>query len=355
MTPGRCISRTAGTVAALLLFGRCCLMAGGADMAWDEILNTEKNPPAQSFQSRGKARFAVLGRLAEQESALLRFRARYPEDPRCFDAGLRLASVLAVQSDLMPDPARFEQAMALLQKMRRRPGLSVELQADVGFAALSLQMRRIQRRDEATREWLSRDLARLKKAFPTDRRLPRLIVEVASFYDAKPRQKSAMLYEALRLTSEPALKMRISDDLKRLDLLGRPLSLEFLSMRGAPVSIADFEGIVVVVYFFANWSPPSVAGLEDLAEVMRKFSNKKVRAIGISLDQSEAEAKVALSTAGLQVPVYFDGRSWESPLVRTFGVNALPTVWVVDRRGVLRILNARENLFDVVQALIRER
>jgi hypothetical protein len=57
----------------------------------------------------------------------------------------------------------------------------------------------------------------------------------------------------------------------------------------------------------------------------------------------------------LKIPVYFDGKSWESPLVRKFGVNALPTVWVIDRRGILRSLNAGENLADVVEALVMER
>ncbi len=297
----------------------------------------------------------VLSRLAEQERALVRFRARYPRDARSFDAGLRLARVLAVQSDLMPDQGRFEQGMTLLQSMRRTPGLSLERRADLDFATLSLKMRRIQRRDRATREWLTKDMERLRKSYPGDGRIPPLIVEVASFYSEKPKQQSAMLYEALRLTSDPALKMRISDDLKRLGLLGRPLPLEFTSMQGTPVSIADFEGTVVVVYFFADWSPPSIAGLEDLAEVLRKFSDRKVRAIGISLDRSEAAAKVASGTAGLKIPVYFDGKSWESPLVRKFGVNALPTVWVVDRRGILRSLNAGENLADVVEALVMER
>ena len=45
---------------------------------------------------------------------------------------------------------------------------------------------------------------------------------------------------------------------------------------------------------------------------------------------------------------------WNGPVVRALGINALPTVWVVDKAGVLRTLNAKTDYRSLVQRLIRE-
>ena len=56
-------------------------------------------------------------------------------------------------------------------------------------------------------------------------------------------------------------------------------------------------------------------------------------------------------------PVAFDGKGWESPLVRSLGINSLPTLWIVDRKGNLRALNARTDreASALIAQLLRER
>ena len=51
-------------------------------------------------------------------------------------------------------------------------------------------------------------------------------------------------------------------------------------------------------------------------------------------------------------PVYCDGRGWEGATVRSVGLNAVPTTWVLGRDGTLLTLNARGP--GVAEAAIRE-
>ena len=53
-------------------------------------------------------------------------------------------------------------------------------------------------------------------------------------------------------------------------------------------------------------------------------------------------------------PVACDGKGWESPLVRGLGINALPTVWLLDAHGRLRSLNALESAVAQARQLLRE-
>jgi len=53
-------------------------------------------------------------------------------------------------------------------------------------------------------------------------------------------------------------------------------------------------------------------------------------------------------------PAYFDGKGWESPLARSLGINALPSVWILDKKGILRTFNAREGTTNWIQNLLRE-
>ena len=45
---------------------------------------------------------------------------------------------------------------------------------------------------------------------------------------------------------------------------------------------------------------------------------------------------------------------WPSELGDEFGITGIPTMWLVDKKGALRELNARENLTEKVEKLLAE-
>ena len=41
-------------------------------------------------------------------------------------------------------------------------------------------------------------------------------------------------------------------------------------------------------------------------------------------------------------PTAFDGKGWQNSIAREFGVNTIPTLWLIDKKGRLAYLNARD-------------
>lgn len=337
-----------------------CLLAlsapawGGVNEDWRRIVDLDAGPQLK-FGNREEARLLAIGQLDRQEPALRAFIAAHPEDPRAADAGLRLAHLLAVRSDLQSRPAAYAEAMRVLDGLEKSaPPARL---ADIAFARISLHMRRLQEPEptERQRDDLLAQARVFESRFAGDRRIAPLLTEIATLYDREPDEKRNLLNEALGKAPGEALVKRINDDLKRIAMLGRPITLAFTSVQGGQVDVRQFRGSVTLVYFFASWSSPSVAGLGVVKGVLSQFGRDEVKPVGVSLDTDKNALDAELKTYGVNWPVYFDGKGWDSPLVRSFGINAIPTVWILDRAGNLRTLSGRDDTEGIIRGLLRER
>ena len=51
-------------------------------------------------------------------------------------------------------------------------------------------------------------------------------------------------------------------------------------------------------------------------------------------------------------PTHFDGLGCTWAFPRSLGINALPTVWMIDKKGILRSINARANYETWIRQLL---
>ena len=77
-----------------------------------------------------------------------------------------------------------------------------------------------------------------------------------------------------------------------------------------------------------------------------------MQVIAVSLDPKPEPLGELLKSKTFAWPVIRDGQGWESPLIRSFGINALPTVWLLDREGKLRSLDGLENTGGQIRRLL---
>lgn len=131
---------------------------------------------------------------------------------------------------------------------------------------------------------------------------------------------------------------------------------------GESIDIQDYRGKVVIVDFWAVWCQPCISFVPYLKKVVSKHP-EDVKIIGISCDdaglsdQATAEQRSKLgeivvecaSKHGMDWPIFLGAE-----IHQKWCITGIPTIFVVDRRGVLRSLDARATLAKTVRQLLKE-
>lgn len=142
--------------------------------------------------------------------------------------------------------------------------------------------------------------------------------------------------------------------LKRLDMVGKPLAMQFTALDGREVDLGQMKGKVVLVDFWASWCVPCVAELPQILATYDKLHAEGLEVVGVSFDEHRENLVRFLAAKRVPWPQFFDGQGWSNRVGRELGIQTLPTLWLVDRQGLLRDLNARSALEDKVRRLLAE-
>lgn len=135
---------------------------------------------------------------------------------------------------------------------------------------------------------------------------------------------------------------------RRLQLKGKTLELSGPTMDGGEVDVETYRGKMVIVVFWATHAQPFVQQLPKLLATAKRYDKYAV-VVGVNLDAEEPAVEAFIEKAGLTWPQIFspnrEQRGWNSPLAAHYGINNLPTMWLVDPNGIVAetVLDA-ENL-----------
>jgi thiol-disulfide isomerase/thioredoxin len=138
------------------------------------------------------------------------------------------------------------------------------------------------------------------------------------------------------------------------ELKTKPLDLKFTAVDGREVDLAKLQGKVVLIDFWATWCGPCVAELPNVLKAYTELRPKGFEIIGISLDSDKSKLEAFVKERGMEWPQFFDGQGWKNEISSKYGINSIPAMWLVNKKGIVVSTSARGDLAENVTKLLAE-
>jgi len=153
----------------------------------------------------------------------------------------------------------------------------------------------------------------------------------------------------------PVSRNLLKAQMKRVDAVGKPFVFIALGLDGKAINLENMRGKVVLLDYWASWCGPCMAQVPTLKRLYEEHKSQGFEIIGISLDFEFDAFKSTVEKNGMDWLQHFDGANPEGGWSRKYGIAGPPSLWLIDRKGVLRDINAHENLEEKLKKLLAEK
>jgi thiol-disulfide isomerase/thioredoxin len=333
---------------------------GAADAAWAELLKLSEPPhPPDAWQTTRPSQEEIekfeakeSERLAKAADKAKDFQTRFPGHANADQAGAKEYDLLQAAAQ-MGNTNVFARLDTIEEAKLKDPNLSGDERFKIRAGAVNRKaMSKMGQGMAAAMAELEKGVRALVKEFPNQPEGYQMLLEVAS--ESEPDKTRQLAQEITTSPAPDQIKDAARDILKRLERVGKPVAIQFAAVDGRAVDLSKMRGKVVLVDFWATWCGPCVQEVPNVRATFEKLHPKGFEIVGISFDRNKDSLLSFVDKQKMTWPQYFDGKQWENDYGKQFGIQSIPTMWLVDKKGNLRDLNARADLASKIEKLLAE-
>lgn len=132
--------------------------------------------------------------------------------------------------------------------------------------------------------------------------------------------------------------------------------LEMKDPQGKDMKLSQYVGKskLLLVDFWASWCGPCRAEMPNVVEAYKKFHDKGLEIIGVSLDKEVGPWKEALKTLNMNWPQMSDLKGWQSQAVERYHIRGIPNNVLLDSKGTIVAKDLREEeLHTTIEKLLK--
>ena len=126
------------------------------------------------------------------------------------------------------------------------------------------------------------------------------------------------------------------------------------SPEGQEITMYSVKGKVKIIDFWASWCGPCRLENPNMVSLYNDFKDRGLTIISVSLDQKKAAWLRAIKKDGLPWIHLSDLKGWDSEVVRQYGIDAVPYMFVLDVNNRILAKQLRgEKLRNLVGELLK--
>ena len=128
------------------------------------------------------------------------------------------------------------------------------------------------------------------------------------------------------------------------------------TLDGTEWKLEDQRGKVVVMDFWAVWCGPCVSTMPEMKKIYERYKSRKdFVMVGVSLDHDREKLVKFCEEREISWPQIFEAdRSWDNRVGRAFEVNAIPSVWVIDKEGNVAGMDLHGNSIEEIERTVEK-